>query len=106
MAPPRHAPETPPLYSRRPTINERVLAIAPDFSLAVDAIQIVQERFPGTSAEDAWEFIQQLARLVRTDVRNRRGEGTSTDHRTTSARTAEGNSPSDIPEDSPMPDAA
>ena len=74
MASQEHASEALPPYSRRPSIHEQVLAIAPDFPLAVDAIRLVQERFPGTSAGDAWEFVQQLAILVRTDVRNRQSE--------------------------------
>ena|SRR5712671_1901373 len=106
MAPRQQPQGIPPPYSRRPTNNERVLAITPDFSLAVEAIQVVQEWFPGTSAGDAWEFIQQLAHLVRADVRNRQGEETSTGHRATSEHVVESDPPSDIPEDSPMPDAA
>ena len=106
MAPQQHIPDVPPPYSCHPTIDERVLAIAPDFSLAVDAIQLAQERFPGTSTGDAWEFIQQLTRLVQADVRNRQGGGTSTGHHVTSERAAESNPSGSIPEDSPMPDAA
>ena len=97
---------TPPPYSRCPATNEQVLAVPPDFPLAIEAIQVVQEWFPGTSAADAWEFIQQLAHLVRADVRNRQGEETSTGHRATSEHVVESDPPSDIPEDSPMPDAA
>ena len=97
-----------PPYSRRPTTGEQVLRVAPDFPLAVEAIQLVQEWFPGTSAGDAWEFIQQLAHLVRADVRSRPGtsnphEGASRDR--TQGRPEESESPLDIPEDSPMPDA-
>jgi len=64
-------PQSPlPPYSRHPTTGEQVLRVAPDFPLAVEAIQVVQEWFPGTNAGDAWEFIQELAHLVRTDVRS------------------------------------
>src|SRR5712671_1111146 len=97
--------DVPPPYSRCPTTDERVLAIASDFSLAIDAIQVVQEWFPGTSAEDAWEFIQQLAHLVRADVWSRRCEGTETGHTNDTEHTASNDPPIDIPEDSPMPDA-
>ena len=95
-----------PRYSRRPTTNEQVLAVAPDFPLAVEAIQVVQEWFPGTSARDAWEFIQQLAHLVRADVRSRQDERTRAGHENTMERTARDDPPIIIPEDSPMPDAA
>ena len=98
--------ETLPPYSRCPSTNEQVLAIAPDFPLAIDAIQLVQERFPGTSAGDAWEFVQQLTILVRTDVRNRQSERVRTSGRTTAERVRENAPSSVIPEDSPMPDAA
>src|SRR5712671_3111786 len=108
MAPRQQPQGIPPPYSRRPTNNERVLAITPDFPLAIEAIQVVQEWFPGTSAGDAWEFIQQLAHLVRADVRNRQGnsdpEGSTSDRRA-EGHSAESNPPSDVPEDSPMPDA-
>src|SRR5712675_613846 len=103
----RRQPQEPlPSYSRRPTVDEHVLAVAPDFPLAVEAIQVVQEWFPGTSAGDAWEFIQQLAHLVRADVRNQRSEGANADRHTASERTARNDLLTDIPEDSPMPDAA
>src|SRR5712672_3654871 len=97
-----------PPYSRRPTTNEQVLRVAPDFPLAVEAIQVVQEWFPGTNTGDAWEFIQQLAHLVRADVRSRprnpsAGENAS-DGRT-QGRPTENDPPSNVPEDSPMPDA-
>jgi len=88
-----------PAYSRHPTNSEQILAIAPDFPLAVEAIQVIQEWFPGTSAGDAWEFIQQLAHLIRANVRNRRNEDTP-------ERAAENNPQTVVPEDSPMPDAA
>src|SRR5712671_5431558 len=97
-----------PPYSRRPTANERVLRVAPDFPLAIEAIQVVQEWFPGTNAGDAWEFIQQLAHLVRADVRSRPGNSgpeESPDDRRAQERPNENNPPTDIPEDSPMPDA-
>src|SRR5882757_9171027 len=95
-----------PPYSRHPTTGDQVLRVAPDFPLAVEAIQVVQEWFPGTSAGDAWEFIQQLAHLVRADVRSRRNEGTRTGHESTTGRAAEHDPPTAVPEDSPMPDAA
>ena len=95
-----------PPYSRHPAINEQVLRVAPDFPLAVEAIQVVQDWFPGTSAGDAWEFVQQLAHLVRADVRTRRGEEANADRRATPERTAREGPPTVIPEDSPMPDAA
>src|SRR5712672_1100288 len=102
----RQQPQGPlPPYSRRPAVNEQTLAIAPDFPLAIEAIQVVQEWFPGTSAEDAWEFIQQLAHLVRADVWSRRCEGTETGHTNDTEHTASNDPPIDIPEDSPMPDA-
>src|SRR5712672_515463 len=94
-----------PPYSRRPTTNEQVLRVAPDFPLAVEAIQVVQEWFPGTNAGDAWEFIQQLAHLVRADVRSRRGDGTRASREGAPERATEDNPPTVIPEDSPMPDA-
>jgi len=106
MASQEHTSEAPPPYSCRPSVHEQVLAIAPDFPLAVDAIRLVQERFPGTSARDAWEFVQQLATLVRTDVHNRRSERVRTSGRTTAGRTTEDALSSVVPEDSPMPDAA
>src|SRR5712671_4042666 len=106
MASREHTPETPPPYSRHPFTREQTLATAPDFPLAVDAIQLVQERFPGTSAGDAWEFVQQLAILVRTDVHNRRSERARANGRTTAERAREDVPSSVIPEDSPMPDAA
>src|SRR5712671_2133639 len=103
----RHRSQSPlPPYSRRPATNEQVLRVAPDFPLAVEAIQLVQEWFPGTSAGDAWEFIQQLAHLVRADVRNRRGDGTRAGRGDATGRATEDDPPTDIPEDSPMPDAA
>src|SRR5712671_699887 len=105
MASREHTPETPPPYSRHPFTREQTLATAPDFPLAVDAIQLVQERFPGTSAGDAWEFVQQLAILVRTDVHNRRGRGVRASGQTASNRARESDPPSVIPENSPMPDA-
>src|SRR5712671_6259524 len=95
-----------PPYSRRPAVDEQVLRIAPDFPLAVEAIQLVQEWFPGTNTGDAWEFIQQLAHLVRADVRNRRGDETRTSHGDATERTTEDDPPTVVPEDSPMPDAA
>src|SRR5712671_935981 len=95
-----------PPYSRRPITDEQVLRVAPDFPLAIEAIQVVQDWFPGTSAGDAWEFIQQLAHLVRADVRNRQGDETRTSHGGTTGRTTEDAPPTVIPEDSPMPDAA
>src|SRR5882757_11228523 len=95
-----------PPYSRHPTTGDQVLRVAPDFPLAVEAIQVVQEWFPGTSAGDAWEFIQQLAHLVRADVRNRRNEETRTGHGSTTERAAGDDSPTVIPEDSPMSDVA
>ena|SRR5712671_5110320 len=105
MAPPGRTPETPPSYSRRPSSDERTIAIAPDFPLAVDAIRLVQERFPGTSAGDAWELVQQLATLVRVDVRRRQEERDEFSRQTALERADEGDPPSVIPEDSPMPDA-
>jgi len=57
------------------------------------------------SAGEAWEFVQQLAILVQTDVRNRRSEGTRVGGRTTAECTRESDPSSIIPEDSPMPDA-
>ena len=83
-----------------------MLSIPPDFPLAVSAIRLVQERFPGTSAEDAWELVQQLAILVRTDVRNRQSERARASGRTTAERIRENAPSSVIPEDSPMPDVA
>ena|SRR5712671_125571 len=106
MASQEHASEALPPYSRRPSIHEQVLAIAPDFPLAVDAIQLVQETFPGTSAGDAWEFVQRLAVLVRTDVHNRRSERARANGRATAERVREDVPSSVIPEDSPMPDVA
>src|SRR5712675_982443 len=94
-----------PPYSRRPIANEQVLRVAPNFPLAVEAIQVVQEWFPGTSAGDAWEFIQQLAHLVRADVRNRQNERTQDDRGNTPESTTEGDPSSAVPEDSLMPDA-
>src|SRR5712675_1603480 len=97
-----------PPYSRRPTTNEQVLRVAPDFPLAVEAIQVVQEWFPGTNAGDAWEFIQQLAHLVRTDVRNRprnSGPDENAGHGRAQERPSESGPSSNVPEDSPMPDA-
>jgi len=88
-----------PPYSRRPTADEQTVAVSPDFPLAVEAIQVVQEWFPGTSAGDAWEFIQQLAHLVRANVWTRRNESAP-------ERAAENDPQTTIPEDSPMPDAA
>jgi len=96
---------TPPPYSRCPATNEQVLAVPPDFPLAIEAIQVVQEWFPGTSAADAWEFIQQLARLIRADVRNRQSERTGANHGDTSEGAAEDDPLNAIPEDSPMSDA-
>src|SRR5712671_1976632 len=106
MASQRYASEALPLYSRHPSVNEQVLAIAPDFPLAVSAIRLVQERFPGTSTGDAWEFVQQLAILVRTDVHNRQSERTRANGRATEEHTRANDLPSVVPEDSPMPDAA
>src|SRR5712671_437537 len=103
----RQQPQSPlPPYSRRPIANEQTVAVAPDFPLAIEAIQVVQEWFPGTSAGDAWEFIQQLAHLVRADVRSRRREGTETSHADAPERATEGDLPTNIPKDSPMLDAA
>src|SRR5882757_4651284 len=98
-----------PPYSRRPTANEQVLRVAPDFPLAIEAIQVVQEWFPGTSAGDAWEFIQQLTHLVRADVRSQQrnaGPEESAGSRHTQGRPSEDGPSSDVPEDFPMPDAA
>jgi len=109
MAPRQQLSSPLPPYSRRPITGERVLRVAPDFPLAVEAIQVVQEWFPGTSAGDAWEFIQQLAHLVRADVRSRprnSGSDESADHDRAQERPGENHPSSDIPEDSPMPDAA
>ena len=106
MASQEHASEALPPYSRHPSLPEQVLAIAPDFPLAIDAIQLVQERFPGTSAGDAWEFVQQLAILVRTDVHNRQSERTRANGRATEEHTSANDLPSIVPEDSLMPDAA
>jgi|SRR5712675_322439 len=105
MASQEHASETLPLYSRRPSAHEQVLAIAPDFPLAVEAIRLVQGRFPETSPGDAWEFVQQLAVLVRTDVHNRRSARNRTNGQATTECVRENDPPSVIPEDSPMPDA-
>ena len=109
MASNRRSEDTLPLYSRRPAVNERTIAVAPNFPLAVEAIQVVQEWFPGTSAGDAWEFVQQLAHLIRANVRGRRRnsgpeEGAGNDH--AQERPTEGDPPSDIPKDAPMPDTA
>src|SRR6266481_5406345 len=93
-----------PPYSRHPAPDEQTLRVAPNFPLAIEAIQVVQEWFPGTSAGDAWEFIQQLAHLVRTDVRTWQNERTRTSHEGTAERATEDDSPANIPEDSPMPD--
>ena len=106
MASQRYASEALPLYSRHPSVNEQVLAIAPDFPLAVDAIRLIQERFPGTSAGNAWEFVQQLATLVRTDIHNRREGRAGSGHHATPRHAGENDPSSVIPEDSPMPDAA
>src|SRR5712672_3063978 len=106
MASRQRSEGTPPPYSHRPTTNKQTLAIAPDFPLAVQAIQVVQEWFPGTSAGDAWEFIQQLAHLVRADIGSRRSEGARTSHESASERAAENDPPTVVPEDSPMPNAA
>ena len=106
MASQERVSEALPPYSRCPSAHEQVLAIAPDFPLAVSAIRLVQERFPGTSTGDAWEFVQQLATLVRTDVHNRRSGRVGTSGRTTAERARENVPSSVIPEDSPMPDAA
>jgi len=98
-----------PPYSRRPTADERVLRVAPDFPLAIEAIQVVQEWFPGTSAGDAWEFIQQLAHLVRADVRSRPGNSgpdESANRGRTQERPDENDPSSNVPEDSLMPDTA
>src|SRR5882757_8668786 len=96
----RRQPQEPlPSYSRRPTTDEQVLAVAPDFPLAVEAIQVIQEWFPGTSTGDAWEFVQQLVHLVRANVRNRRNKGAP-------ERAAEDDPQTAVPEDSPMPNAA
>src|SRR5712671_166293 len=95
-----------PPYSRRPTSNEQVLRVAPDFPLAVEAIQLVQEWFPGINAGDAWEFIQQLAHLVRADVRARRSGEANVDPHATSERAAREGPQTIVPEDSPMPDVA
>src|SRR5712671_5257812 len=108
MASQEHASEALPPYSRRPSNHEQVLAIAPDFPLAVDAIQLVQEWFPGTSAGDAWELVQQLAHLVRADVRSRprssdSERGTGNAH--ASERPTNGDPTSEVPEDTLMPDA-
>src|SRR5712675_3294048 len=103
MASQRPAHEAPPQYSRRPSPNEQVLAIAPDFPLAVDAVRLVQETFPGTSMGDAWDFVQRLARLVREDVHRRRQREANTDHRNAPGRPSEDDPPSVVPEDSPMP---
>src|SRR5882672_9130493 len=101
----RHRSQSPlPPYSRRPATDEQVLRVAPDFPLAVEAIQVVQEWFPGTSAGDAWEFIQQLAHLVRADVRTRRSGGANADHHATSEHAAREDPRPVVPEDSPMPD--
>src|SRR5882757_7858614 len=103
----RQRPQSPlPPYSRRPITGEQVLRVAPDFPLAVEAIQLVQEWFPGTNAGDAWEFIQQLAHLVRADVRTRRSEGANADPHDTSERAERENPRTVVPEDSLMPDAA
>src|SRR5712671_3600316 len=106
----RQRPQSPlPPYSRRPATDERVLRVAPDFPLAVEAIQVVQEWFPGTSAGDAWEFIQQLAHLVRADVRRwprNPGPGENVGHGRAQERPEESSPASNVPEDSPMPDAA
>src|SRR5882672_1363024 len=109
MASRQHSQSPLPSYSRRPAANERTVAISPDFPLAIEAIQVVQEWFPGTSAGDAWEFIQQLAHLVRADVRSRQGDTSpenSANSRHTQERPDEGGPPSNVPEDSLMPDAA
>src|SRR5712675_1875473 len=98
-----------PPYSRRPATDEQVLRVAPDFPLAVEAIQVVQEWFPGTSAGDAWGFIQQLAHLVRANVRSRprnSGPEESPGDRRAQSSSTESHPSSDIPEDSPMPDVA
>src|SRR5712675_1798571 len=97
-----------PPYSRRPATDEQVLRVAPDFPLAVEAIQVVQEWFPGTSAGDAWEFIQQLAHLVRADVRSRPRNSSpeeNVSHDRAQECPRESHPPSNVPEDSPMPDA-
>src|SRR5712672_3290725 len=106
MASQERVSEALPPYSRCPSAHEQVLAIAPDFPLAVSAIRLVQERFPGTSTGDAWEFVQQLAILVRTDVHNRQSERTRANDRTTAEHAREDVPSSVIPEDSPMPDVA
>src|SRR5712672_91479 len=99
MAPRRRLSEAPPPYSHRPSSNEQTVAIAPDFPLAVDAIRLIQERFPGTSAGDAWEFVLQLAALVRVDVRRRQEERGQSSPRATSERAGQGDPSSVIPED-------
>src|SRR5712675_2106870 len=109
MASHQHSQSPLPPYSRRPATHEQTLRAAPDFPLAVEAIQVVQEWFPGTSAGDAWEFIQQLAHLVRADVRSR-SRGSDPEENIGGSRAQENSinsgPSSDVPEDTPMPDAA
>jgi len=50
--------------------------------------------------------VQQLAILVRTDVRNRQNERTRANGQVTSEHARESDPPSIVPEDSPLPDAA
>ena len=109
MASRQQPQESLPPYSRRPVANEQTIAIAPDFPLAIEAIQVIQEWFPGTRAGDAWGFIQQLAHLIRADVRSQprnSDPGENASHSHAPERPGESNPSSNIPEDSPMPDAA
>jgi len=54
-----------PSYSYRLPTGEQILAEGSKSSLGVAIIQIVQETLPGTSINDTWRLIQNIANLMR-----------------------------------------
>jgi len=55
----------PPPYSYRLPTREQILAQGPESSLGVAIIRAVQETLPGTSDNDTWRLVQNVADLMR-----------------------------------------
>jgi len=53
-----------PSYSYRLPTGEQILAEGSESSLGVTIIQIMQETLPGTSINDAWRLVQNVADLM------------------------------------------
>ena len=74
MASPQRTCEELPPYSYQLPTGEQILAEGSKSSLGITIIRIVQETLPGTSINDAWRLIQNVADLMREFREIQRGE--------------------------------